>query len=149
MANYYVAAALEEKDAPVIFAVSANNNAVTNVLDSFAAAAAPDGKASHPLTRRWLPNLFSFGLFLPAGSQKVDESKYHVARLPIYSRPLSGWPNAMLDSLEVAEAAYTKTARAYLLEDVTSIAEITRPSFNVFGDSVRDWSAFLMRRKQS
>jgi hypothetical protein len=124
VANYYVAAALDEKDAPVIFTVSANNNAVTNVLDSFAAACSPDEKASDPLTRRWLPNLSSFGLFFPSGSQKVDVSKYHIAHLPMYGRPLSGWPTAMLESLGAAEAAYMQAAKVYLREEVMSIAQI-------------------------
>jgi hypothetical protein len=123
VANYYVSAALQEKEAPVIFAASANNNAVTNILDSFAAATV-DARSSDPLTRRWLPKLFSFGLYLPAASQKADEAKYHVARLPNFGRALAGWPAAMMESIEAAEAAYMQTARAYLREDFRTIADI-------------------------
>lgn len=35
VADMYVKAALEENDAPVIVAISTNNQAVTNIIDSF------------------------------------------------------------------------------------------------------------------
>lgn len=66
VASLWVRAALEEGEPPVILAVSTNNQAVTNVIESF-------GKAQQypsSLAGRWVPDVSSFGLYCAAKSQQ-------------------------------------------------------------------------------
>ncbi|MBN2908322.1 hypothetical protein JQC72_02150 [Polycladomyces sp. WAk] len=83
------AAAKGMDDPPVIVATSANNKAITNIIDSFGQTGEkqPDtrtvwGKKAVQLQGRWIPGLKSYGLYLPASSQmgKLAESghPYHV-----------------------------------------------------------------------
>ncbi|HEX5870446.1 MAG TPA: AAA domain-containing protein, partial [Longimicrobium sp.] len=56
VASLWVRAALDQGEPPVIVATSTNNQAVTNVIDSFGKAA----QAESPLAGRWLPEVSSF-----------------------------------------------------------------------------------------
>jgi hypothetical protein len=89
VASLWVEAALTEKAGPpIILACSTNNQAVTNILDSFGAAASP--QAEDPWMERWLPSLTSYGLFLPSfGKFNEPESKRSKRRHPDV-RPGSG-----------------------------------------------------------
>ena len=73
IANIWVKAALDQTEPPIIVATSTNNNAVTNVLESFTAK----DNASDPLYRRWLPDIHSFGTYCAAFGKmkKVAELK--------------------------------------------------------------------------
>jgi hypothetical protein len=65
VASLWVEAALSEKASPpIIMACSTNNQAVTNILDSFGAATASE--AGNPWADRWLPRLTSYGLYFPS-----------------------------------------------------------------------------------
>jgi len=66
IATLWVKHALEQSDAPLIVAASTNNQAVTNILRAFSEVKDSDG----PLKGRWLSKLKSYGLYLPAESQK-------------------------------------------------------------------------------
>ncbi len=63
IAGEWVRAALAGGEPPVIAASSANNQAITNVIDAFRESFA---KGKGPFAGRWLPGIASFGLFLPA-----------------------------------------------------------------------------------
>ncbi|HEX4960747.1 MAG TPA: AAA domain-containing protein [Thermoanaerobaculia bacterium] len=76
VASLWVQAALAGAEPPVIVACSTNNQAVTNVLDSFAAAASTAGE--NPLAGRWLPELASYGLYLPSQA-RLGRSSYQEA----------------------------------------------------------------------
>lgn len=71
VADLYVKCALEEKDAPIIVAASTNNQAVTNIIDSF-------GKISEVwiknLEKRWIEGVHSFATYFPSKS-KITEAK--------------------------------------------------------------------------
>lgn len=63
--------ALMKKDPPVIIASSTNNQAVTNIIDSF-------GKIesiweSLRIEEHWLPTINSFAVFFPSASKMTDE----------------------------------------------------------------------------
>lgn len=81
VASLWVRAALANGEPPVIMACSTNNQAVTNILDSFAAAAS--SAAGNPFAERWLPDIQSYGLYLPSQT-KFGASKYQEAA--------RGWP---------------------------------------------------------
>jgi hypothetical protein len=115
VATLWVEAALAEKAVPpIILACSTNNQAVTNILDSFGAAASL--QAGDPWTERWLPGLTSYGLFLPSFGRFNDpESTRFQKAVP--GRP--GWlglPEVMEnpDFVRQAEAEYLAKARAAL-----------------------------------
>lgn len=74
VAHLMVDRARRGSEPPLIFATSANNQAVTNIIDAFGETAEHDGT----LAQRWLPGVSSFGLYLPSASQAVSES-YQVA----------------------------------------------------------------------
>lgn len=73
VASLWTTAALEGKDAPpVIVVASTNNQAVTNVIDSFGKVA---DKKEDVFAGRWLPNITSYGCYYPAQGKKEDARK--------------------------------------------------------------------------
>lgn len=71
VADMYVKNALNEEKAPIIVAASTNNQAVTNIIDSF-------GKISEigisNLEHKWITGTDSFAVYFPANG-KVNEAK--------------------------------------------------------------------------
>lgn len=70
VASRFVQAALHDLPAPLIVGASANNQAVTNILDSFNSGM----QQQEGLTTRWLPRAhegLGFGLFLASKSQEA------------------------------------------------------------------------------
>ena len=59
VAQIWVDAAYHRKECPLMVASSTNNQAVTNIIDSFGNVKAPEGD---PLYQRWVPDVHSFGL---------------------------------------------------------------------------------------
>ena len=78
IAGAWVRAALEQADPPLIVAASTNNQAVTNIIDSFGK---DFGQGQGAFAGRWLPDIKSFGLFLAAASREAEASaKYQTER---------------------------------------------------------------------
>jgi hypothetical protein len=70
VANKFVDHALREIEPPVILAASTNNQAVTNIIDSFGAIV-PIGIAN--LEKRWLgDHIYSFAVYFPSGQKAKD-----------------------------------------------------------------------------
>lgn len=63
VANQLVSHALEQKDAPVIIATSTNNQAVTNIIDSFGKI---EKSRNDNLENRWITGVNSFALYHPS-----------------------------------------------------------------------------------
>ena len=104
VASLWVRAALDEGEPPVIVATSTNNQAVTNVIESFGKAA----QAHSPLAGRWLPEVASFGLFCAAlGKQEEAARTFQVAS----QQPGGGPFPERVQTLE-----YVQRARAEFLE---------------------------------
>ena len=72
VASLWIRAALKGEDAPVIVAASTNNQAVTNIIDAFGKDFA---RGEGPFAGRWLPDVNSFGIFLPSHSRKLEAAK--------------------------------------------------------------------------
>lgn len=72
VASLWIKAALKGEDAPIIVAASTNNQAVTNIIDAFGKDFA---KGDGPFAGRWLPDIGSFGIFLPSHSRKLKAAK--------------------------------------------------------------------------
>jgi hypothetical protein len=68
VANEVVLSAIERDRPRIIVACSTNNQAVTNIIDSFRNVKARQGI----LYKRWIPEITSFGLYLPSKSKNID-----------------------------------------------------------------------------
>ncbi|MBY4678887.1 AAA domain-containing protein [Marinobacterium arenosum] len=75
VANLWTQAALEEAEPPLIAATSNNNQAVTNILESFARI--DEEGLEECLQGRWLPELFSYGLYCCASSKANKRKNRH------------------------------------------------------------------------
>ncbi len=74
VANLWSQAALDESEPPLIVATSNNNQAVTNILESFARIN-EQGIHEH-LEGRWLPEVNSYGLYCCAKSKAKETNPY-------------------------------------------------------------------------
>ncbi len=77
VASAWVNAAIEGDEPPVILACSSNNQAVTNILDTFAEAT--EVHDDDPWSKRWIPDIDSLGLYLPSSS-RFKKTDYLAAR---------------------------------------------------------------------
>lgn len=107
LASAWIGRALRDAEPPLVVVCSTNNRAITNVLDSFAAV--DDAGDSLTFGRRWLPDLPSYGLYLPAKSRALDdEGRYAVARAE--GSDWSGLPQ------QIETPGYVARARASFLQ---------------------------------
>lgn len=88
VATLWVEAALQGGEPPVILATSTNNQAVTNIIDSFAKVVGDQDL----LARRWLPDVPSYGLYCVSESHKdAVRQKGLLAVFPNSEREQSGF----------------------------------------------------------
>jgi len=74
VASHMVQAAIDGGNPKMIAAASTNNQAVTNIIDSFAK---DFSTGTGPFAGRWLPDIKSFGAYFPAtDKEKIAASKY-------------------------------------------------------------------------
>lgn len=71
VATLWVEAALQRRKPPVIVATSTNNQAITNVIDSFGKTVEEEDGSG--LKGRWIPGVTSYGLYCPAPSRWNDQ----------------------------------------------------------------------------
>lgn len=71
VASQYVKSALEKKESPLIVATSTNNQAVTNIIESFGKITS---KYSNNLETRWIEKVNNFAIYFPS-KQKVKYAK--------------------------------------------------------------------------
>lgn len=93
VANEVVAGALEGKTPRIILASSTNNQAVTNIIESFSNVKVRDGI----LYQRWLPKVKGFALFLPSKGREVKDD------IPCY-RLGGAYPGGLEDREYIATA---------------------------------------------
>lgn len=102
VATKVVANAIEGKNAPIILACSSNNQAVTNVIESFSRCDTREGK----LQGRWLPDVDGYATFLPNARKTEAELK------DINYKKLDG--SGIFGKIENQE--YLSRAKEYFLE---------------------------------
>ncbi|HHW4679401.1 MAG TPA: hypothetical protein ACQGQH_08195 [Xylella sp.] len=114
VASMWAHAALTDGAPPVIVAASATNQVVTNIIDAFGHDfATGDG----PFAGRWLPNIKSFGAFLPAASKATEAAvKYQT----------EAFFNAVESTAYVAEAQ-----QAYVCAATAAFPEIAHEPLSV------------------
>ena len=119
VANAVVRAAIEGKEAPIILACSANNQAVTNINESFSKTSS-NLKA---LEGHWLPNFNGYATYLPASGKSEEELK------SINYRKLDGGGTfEVLEKpkyLSEAKDYFLNKANLYLRKNYLSVDEAT------------------------
>lgn len=71
VATEFVKAAIKGKDAPIILACSNNNQAVTNIIDSFINS----NSTMQDLSTRWIPDFNGYATYLPSNSKSEKTLK--------------------------------------------------------------------------
>jgi hypothetical protein len=73
VANAVVDSALKGESPSIIAVSSTNNQAVENIIESFRNVKTKTG----PLAQRWLPEIKSYALFLPASTREIDQNIHY------------------------------------------------------------------------
>jgi energy-coupling factor transporter ATP-binding protein EcfA2 len=112
VATLLVERALEGKEPPIIVAASNNNQAVTNVLETFCEAQNGLGK----LSGRWLPKIGSFGAHLPSRKHGLT------ANPPCISLLGEGLPSFIENKeyFDVAKEHYLEKCKEFSGKDFTT-----------------------------
>ncbi|PUZ26596.1 AAA domain-containing protein [Chitinophaga costaii] len=120
VANEVVQSAINGGDPAVILACSTNNQAVTNIIDSFSSVKQKPGL----LYKRWLPALKGFGLYLPAQTKTVSQDIPHLRRS---GGILSGAHTEKENNayLAIAEKLFLSCYEEYGGEKASSISAVT------------------------
>ena len=117
IASAWVKAAADESDPPVIVAASANNQAVTNIIDAFGKDYAV---GTGPFAGRWLPDIKSFGLFLSSRAREQEASKTYQTESFVKTLETQAY-------VTKAKAAYLSKAQgAFEKEDLEDVEEVTK-----------------------
>lgn len=121
VANEVVQSALKGGEPAVIVACSTNNQAVTNIIDSFFSVTPKPGL----LYERWLPEVKGFGLYLPAQGKVVSEGIPHLKRT---AGKLTGAPIDKENNnyLAAAERQYIEKSERYLEQNGLNVSDITQ-----------------------
>ncbi len=102
VASMWVSAALLESEPPLIVAASNNNQAVTNILESFGRV--DERNADPNLAGRWLPDIDTYGLYC-CGSYKANDRNPYA-----YAGPAN---EGLMSTLQ--DAVYLKRAQTQFL----------------------------------
>ncbi|MBE9465423.1 AAA domain-containing protein [Dyadobacter subterraneus] len=144
VANKIVESAITGENPPVILACSTNNQAVTNIIDSFSKSTTKPGK----LEGRWLPELEGYATYLPSNGKSETELK------GINYKKQNG--NGLFSKVENKE--YLEKATEYFLQKSTvyfnsshlSIEDITKKLRseiidiqNLLKDASTKWKEYL------
>lgn len=105
IAHEYVKAALKKAEPPIILATSNNNQAVTNIIDSFSNVFSE----SDIIGKRWIPDVDSFGSYLVSANKQDKASKKYQVMVSEGSKIVG-----FLNKLESEE--YLNKASKYFLE---------------------------------
>lgn len=117
VSNMYVTRALNENEAPIIVAASTNNQAVTNIIDSFGKV---DPVGIKNLEKRWITGVHSFATYFPSKG-KIKEAKdnnyqYTNMRGEFFLEEIEAQENR-----EAAEALFLKEYETYFGVKATSL----------------------------
>ena len=124
VANEVVQSAINGGNPAVILACSTNNQAVTNIIDSFFSVKQKPGL----LYQRWIPDVNGFGLYLPAQAKTVAKGIPHIKRT---GGILTG------AHTEKENSSYLGTAEKQFLEYFEKYSEVKEPSVSAIVDHIR------------
>ncbi|HEY9002030.1 MAG TPA: AAA domain-containing protein [Mucilaginibacter sp.] len=146
VATEVVQKAIAGGDPPVILACSANNQAVTNIIDSFSNVKQKKGA----LYERWLPGVDGFGLYLPGGNREVQP---HIPVIRRVQGRLSG------AHTEKENESYLNQAEAYFIAHsgqigstvttiIGSLQQTLKASRQLLVDGITIWQDYRQFKAQ-
>ncbi|WP_100489205.1 AAA domain-containing protein [Sporolactobacillus pectinivorans] len=126
VASLWVEAAYKETDPPIIVATSTNNQAVTNIIESFGKVE----EVPNPLQGRWLPDIHSYGLYLPSATayNKSKSSNWQMVSINTSSKENKNDETDFPHSIETdtyvrrAEEYYIKQCETYARKEFHNLA---------------------------
>lgn len=135
------------KEAPqILLACSANNQAVTNIIESFT-------KKDDEPEIRWLPDMNGYATYLPSAGKKSDT----LGNIN-YMKPSGEGLFVRLETLEYveqAQAEYLKQAEAYFKTPLFSVKEVIKrlqeqieSSRKILKDAEKIWKNYLENREK-
>ncbi|PWV49576.1 AAA domain-containing protein [Chitinophaga sp. S165] len=124
VANEVVQSAINGGNPPVILACSTNNQAVTNIIDSFSSVKQKPGL----LYQRWLPDVKGFGLYLPSQAKAVAKDIPYIKRT---GGILSG------AHTEKENSNYLATAEMQFLANFEAYSGVKDLSISAIADQIR------------
>jgi len=141
VAGLWVKAALDGGDPPVIVAASSNNQAVTNIIDAFGKDfAAGEGV----FAARWLPDIKSFGMFLPSHSRRMEAAqRYQTEAFQSECESLAYVERAKAAWLEAAGKAFPDSEGQDVAWFVAKLRNLLTDGVN----KLRDLDTALDRRR--
>ncbi len=106
IAQMVVEAAISRQDSPpIIVATSNNNQAVTNIIDSLEKVSGKDD-----LSKRWLPEIVSYGLYMLSASKLDKLSEEELKRYHTLNPDNLGFPQ------KVENEKYVSSAKEYFIK---------------------------------
>jgi superfamily I DNA and/or RNA helicase len=108
IASLWIQQALHEDFPPIIVASSANNQAVTNIMQSF------EQEGDNSLMQRWLPDVNSHGLYLCSKSKSEEAQK---SNFQFSTVGRSGFIK------KIEDPSYLKQANRYFLEKFNTLTK--------------------------
>jgi hypothetical protein len=133
VAGLWVKAALDGGDPPVIVAASSNNQAVTNIIDAFGK---DFGAGEGVFAGRWLPDIQSFGMFMPSHSRRMDAAQRYQTEafqaecesVPYFDRARAAWLEAAGKAFPGARgtdvAGFVKRLKHEITEEVEKLQKL-------------------------
>jgi len=120
VANKFVESAIIGNNAPIILACSTNNQAVTNIIDSFSKSNTKTGK----LQGRWLPEIEGYATYLPANGKTEAE----LNGINYKKQNGEGLFNRVenYDYLQKAKTFFTDKSILYFGTQILNIKEVTK-----------------------
>ena len=133
IADAWIRAALAEDEPPITVAASTNNQAVTNIIDAFEKDFA---QGTGPFAGRWLPNIKSFGLFLPAASREASASaKYQTEKFFLHLESSEYYLTAKQTYLNAAQQAFPELAQPNVKQIVYTLHDQIRAQVQLLVDA--------------
>jgi GTPase SAR1 family protein len=131
VANSVVESALRGQEPALIVATSANNNAINNVIESFASAGA---------VRRWLPGVDSFGLYL-TNSKQAETSNMAV----LLSQKIDGTIAKLMteDYYKRASAEYLKSCNSHFKTSLNSVSKARNHIHTLLRENQSDYKSLV------
>lgn len=112
VSTLWIKAAYEQTEPPIIVVSSTNNQAVTNVIDSFGRIT----EVHNSLQGRWIPDILSYGLYLSSQQQKENPNFHTVLSYKMREKKPAGF----MTKIETPE--FVAEAQQYFLEKCCSYA---------------------------
>ncbi|QPM90835.1 hypothetical protein PSAL_020770 [Pseudooceanicola algae] len=143
VAGLWVKAALKGGDPPVIVAASSNNQAVTNIIDAFGKDFAV---GEGVFAGRWLPDIKSFGLFLPSHARRMEAAqRYQTEAFQAECESVAYFERAKAAWLGAAGTAFP----AFEGSDVAGFVAKLRHRLAEETNKLRDLDTAFVQRKSS